>query len=95
MPRFLKGAAMSDRVYLLLNVAEGKADQVAGRLRHLAGVRMVDLIEGQADVIAVVEAPERHELAKLTVQALSSVETVIEDLQLLPARNGPGSLNSI
>ena len=79
---------MSDRVYLLLDVAEGKADQVAGKLRHIAGIRIVDVVEGQPDVIAVVEAPERHKLAETTMRVISSVENMIEDLKLLPARDG-------
>jgi len=87
---------MSDRVYLLLDIMDGKADQAAGKLRRIAGIRIVDVIEGQPDVIAVVEAPERHNtLAELTIQAISSVETMIEDLQLLLARDGLGSHNSL
>ena len=86
---------MSDRVYLLLDVAEGKADQVAGKLRRIAGIRIVDVIEGQPDVIAVVEAPERLRLAEITMQVFSSVENMIEDLKLLPVRNGRGSRDSI
>ena len=82
---------MSDRVYLLLDVAEGKADQVAGKLRNIAGIRIADVLEGQPDVIAVVEAPERHIVAELTIQAISSVENMIEDMKLLPARNGLNS----
>ena len=84
---------MSDRVYLLLDVAEGKADQAAGKLRRIAGIRIVDVIEGQPDVIAVVEAPEQHSLAEITIQAISSMETMIEDLQLLTARDGVDSQN--
>jgi hypothetical protein len=36
----------------------------------------------------VVEAPERQRLAKLTVQAISEVEMMAEDIQLLPAHDG-------
>ena len=86
---------MSDRVYLLLNVAEGKAEQVAGKLKHITGIRIVDLIEGQPAVIAVVEAPERHRLAELTIRAISSVETMIEDMRMLPARVRPGRNSSL
>jgi putative ubiquitin-RnfH superfamily antitoxin RatB of RatAB toxin-antitoxin module len=45
---------------------------------------MADPLEGPPDVIVVVEAPERQRLADLTVQALSSVETMIENVRLLP-----------
>jgi hypothetical protein len=80
-----------DRVYLLLDVAEGKTDHVAGKLKRIAGIRIVDVLEGKPDVIAVVEAPERNRLAEITMRVFSSVENMIEDLQLLPARDGPSS----
>ena len=86
---------MSDRVYILLDVMDGKADQVAEKLRHIAGIRIVDVVEGQPDVIAVVEAPARHRLGEITMWVISSVETMIEDLKLLPVRNGLGSHNSL
>ena len=47
------------------------------------------------DVIAVVEAPERQRLAEITMQVISSVENMIEDLRLLPVRNGLGSHDNI
>jgi hypothetical protein len=86
---------MSDRVYLLLDVVDWKADQVAGKLRRIAGIRIIDVLEGQPGVIAMVEAPERHRLAEITMRVISSVETMIEDLKLLPVRNGLGSHDSL
>ena len=86
---------MSDRVYLLLDVAEEKADHVAGKLRRITGIRIVDVIEGQPNVIAVIEASERQRLAKITMRVVSSVENMIEDLKLLPVRNGLGSHDNI
>ena len=86
---------MSDRVYILLDVLDGKADQVAEKLRHIAGIRIVDVIEGQPDVIALVEAPERQRLAEITMRVFSSVENMIEDVELLPARDGIGRHDSI
>ena len=85
---------MSDRVYLLLDVIEGKAGQVAGQLRSISGIRLVDVIEGQPDVIALIEAPERKKAADLVMQAISSVEDMIEDMKLLPARKEIDSRNS-
>ena len=79
---------MSDRVYLLLDVTEGKAEQVAGKLKCMASIRIVDVLEGQPDVIAMIEAPERHELAETAMRVIASVETMIDNLKLLPARDG-------
>ncbi len=75
---------MSVRAYILLCLAKGNPTLVAQVLRQKPGVLMADPLEGPPDVIIVVEAPERQKLADLTVQALSSVETMIENVHLLP-----------
>jgi hypothetical protein len=74
-------------VYILLNAVEGKASQVAQMLRGRAGVRMVDVLEGLPNVIMVLQARSRQQLAEFTNQALSSVESLTEDVQVLPVRN--------
>ena len=77
-------ASTSVRAYILLHLAKGNPDRVARALRRKPGVLMADPLEGPPDVIVVIEAPERQRLADLTVQALSSVETMIENVRLLP-----------
>jgi len=79
-----KSEEKSVRAYILLRLAKGNPEQVAQALRRKPGVLMADPLEGPPDVIVVVEAPERQRLADLTVQALSSVETMIENVRLLP-----------
>jgi len=75
---------MDFRAYLLLHVAEEKSKEVARLLRQKPGVLMADIVEGPPDVIAIIEASERKVLADLTVQALSSVENMLENVRLLP-----------
>jgi len=65
---------------------DGKAEQATEVLRKRPGVVMADALEGPPDVVIVMEAPERQQLAKLTVQALASVETITERVSLLPNR---------
>jgi len=49
--------------------------------------------EGPPDIVMVVEAGGRRLLAELTIEALSSVENMTGDLQLLPvAANAKGSV---
>jgi len=79
-----KAASMSVRAYVLLHLAKGNPALVAQALRRKPGVLMADPLEGPPDVIVVVEAPERQKLADLTVQVLSSVETMIDNVRLLP-----------
>ena len=77
---------MGTKVYVLLNVMDGKSEEVAQILRGKPGVVKVDQLEGTPEVITVVEAYDRQELAELTMQVLTSVENMTEGLQLLPTR---------
>ena len=79
---------MNAKVYVLLSVKEGKAKQVVQTLRSSAGVQLLDVLEGPPDIIMMIQARERRRLAELTVKALASVESITEDLQLLPTPDG-------
>lgn len=76
------------RVYILLDVIEGKAEEAAETLRGNPGVRLADVLEGRPNVVAVLEARSRRQLAELTNHALALVEGVTENLQMLPTVNG-------
>ena len=78
---------MGNRVYLLLDIVDGMAEQVAQVLRESPGVATAETIEGPPDVVVVIEAPKRQRLAKYTSDALALVEPLIENLHLLPVRN--------
>lgn len=75
---------MSVRVYVLLNVTDEKAEPVIQTLRNKPGVTLVDRLEGPPDVVLLAEAPNRRKLAKLTIEALTSVESMTEDIWLFP-----------
>lgn len=75
---------MGNRAYILLDIVDGRAEQAIKVIRKSAGVVMADALEGPPDVIIVMEAPERQQLAELTVQVLASVETMTEHVCLLP-----------
>jgi len=77
-----------DRVYMILDIMEGKHGEAVQNLQANPGVQWVDVLEGQWDVIVVIEASNRQRLARLLVQSLASVENITEDLQLLPAHDG-------
>ncbi len=80
------GDTMKDRAYILLDILNGKAEQVAQSLKRNKGVVSVDVLEGPPDIILVLEASGRQKLAELTIQALASVESVTENMKLLPAQ---------
>ena len=85
---------MGDRAYILLDIMDGKVEQATEALRASPGVVMADALEGSPDIIVMMEAPERQQLAKLTIQALTSVETMTEHVCLLPARDKLNSATS-
>jgi uncharacterized protein with GYD domain len=84
---------MSAKVYVLLDIKDGRAEQVAQVLRESPGVAMADVLEGPPDVIMVIEAEERQQLAKLTIQAVGLVETTTENVCLLPVKHGLNTSN--
>jgi len=78
---------MTNRVYVLLHVREGKADEAFRTLHGKVGVRLLDILEGLPNVIMMLQARDRQRLAKLTIEAVASVEHLTEELQLLPMRD--------
>lgn len=78
---------MDEKVYILLNIVGGKAEQVVQILQGNPGVVMADAVEGPPDVVIVMEAPNREQLAKLTNQVLALAETITEHICLLPVRD--------
>jgi hypothetical protein len=82
---------MNDKVYVLLDTVDGKDEQVVQALQEIPGVVIAEALEGPPDVILVMEASERQHLARLTVQAIAAVESMTEQVHLLPTR---GKLNT-
>jgi len=78
---------VNERVYVLIDAIEGKSGQVAKMLRGQPGVKMVDLLKGPPDIIVMLQAHSRLKLAELTDRALTSIETMIDNQQLLPVQN--------
>ena len=78
---------MSARVYILVNIANDNSDQVAQTLHHRPGVVAIDLLEGPPDLLIAMEAPDRDSLAQLTIKVIASMETEVEDMQVLPVRD--------
>jgi histidinol dehydrogenase len=77
---------MSKKVYIMLDVAEGKDRDVLRSLRGKIGVVSVDSLEGPSDIMVLCEADDRERLARLTVDVLSSIEHVTEDFSTLLVR---------
>jgi len=86
---------MSPRVYVLLDIMVGKSDRVTQTMRNKPGVILADELEEQSRIIMVVQADDREKLARLTIQAIDSVESMIDGIQLLPAKNEGSAYSSL
>lgn len=71
----------------MLETANGHSEEAAEVLRLNPGVVAVDVVEGKPDVIVVMEAGDRQELAQLLMQVISCVENTTEDARILPVRD--------
>jgi len=78
---------MSARAYILLDIVDGKSEQVAEVLQHIPGVVISDCLEGRPDVLVLVEASDRPKLAELLMPVLSAIDNVTEGLRLLVSRD--------
>ena len=78
---------MSARVYITLDTAGQEPDQVILTLRGKKGVVIADRLEGYPHVLIALEAADRKRLLALTTKTLSYLETVGDDISLLPVRS--------
>ncbi len=67
---------MNDKACILLDIVDGKAEQIAQALQGSLGVVIADAVEDPPDVIIVMEIPNREQLAKQTNRAIASVESM-------------------
>lgn len=73
---------------MILDITDGKHSEAVRSLQASPGVWRVDALEGQRDVITLIKASNRMRLAKRLVRALASIETITDDLQVLPIYDG-------
>jgi len=78
---------MCARIYVLIDAADERADEMLATLRHRPGITQVDRVEGPPDIIMIMEADEVRELATMTVQAMASVEHLTSGIQCLPVND--------
>lgn len=77
---------MNSRVYILLDVLEGRPGEIVENLRCQAGVVVADVLEGSPNIALMIEATNRRKLARPAIQAIASIENVIASIRLLPTR---------
>lgn len=61
------------RAYILIDTAVGTIETVQESLRDLAGVRTVDIVTGDFDLIVVAEAPNAQDIGRLVMRDIHGI----------------------
>jgi len=64
------------RAFILIEAQVGKSQEVAAALRSMPGVPSVDIITGDFDIIAIVEAPDMASMADIVTGQVQSTPGV-------------------
>ncbi len=76
---------MAARAYILIETQVGKSPDVAVALRSLPGVPSVDIITGEFDIIALVEAQDMVSMADLVTGQVQSIPGVTRTITCVAA----------
>ena len=68
------------RAYILIQTDAGRAADVAGSIRGLAGVISTEAVIGLYDVVVLVEATDVDALGQLVVTSVQPVEGIVRTL---------------
>ncbi|HTW88110.1 MAG TPA: Lrp/AsnC ligand binding domain-containing protein [Candidatus Binataceae bacterium] len=73
------------KAFILIDTSPGKAREVTGKIRQVAGVSAAHAVTGPHDIIAVVDAADVSALGELVVQRIQSVTGVNRSLTAIVA----------
>ena len=76
---------MTTRAYILIETQVGKSRDVVTALRALSGVPSADIITGDFDIIALVEAADMVSMADLVTGRVQSIPGVIRTITCVAA----------
>jgi len=74
---------MSVRIYLLLDVVNGKQARAMELLKSKPGVKLVDSLENSPDLIAVIEAPSMALLGEAIMPVIDCIDGITQNLKIL------------
>ena len=76
---------MVARAYILIETQVGKSRDVLAALQALSNVPSVDIITGEFDMIALVEAPDMMAMADLVTGQIQSIPGVTRTITCVAA----------
>lgn len=82
---------MSRKAYVLIDVEKGEAGSVAVELSGKPGILATDVILGNHDVVAIVEADDVDQLVRIVRNEIIAADGVVRTDTLLVVSGHPGS----
>lgn len=76
---------MTTRAYILIETQVGKSRDVLEALRSLSGVPSADIITGDFDIIALVEAADMVSMADLVTGKVQAIQGVTRTITCVAA----------
>ena len=76
---------MAARAYIFIETQVGKSRDVATALKALSGVPSVDIVTGEFDIIALVEARDMVAMADLVTGQVQSISGVTRTITCVAA----------
>ena len=76
---------MATRAFILIETQVGRAKQVARELRAFEGVISADVVTGNFDIIALIEAPDMSALADLVTGQAQGIRGVLRTITCVTA----------
>ena len=67
---------MSRKAYVMIDVEKGQSGSVAAEICRLSGVVSVDVVFGQHNLIAIIEADNLDKLAKIVREEIATADFV-------------------
>ena len=68
---------MTTKAYLLIETAVGKTRDVAGMLREIDGINIVDVVTGPYDIIAVIDGADMAVVGNVVTERIHTVSGVV------------------
>jgi|TARA_Y100001001_G_scaffold98656_1_gene96459 DNA-binding Lrp family transcriptional regulator len=68
---------MTTKAYLLIETAVGKTRDVAGMLREIDGINIVDVVTGPYDIIAVIDGDDMAVVGNVVTERIHTVSGVV------------------
>ncbi len=74
---------MKTRAYILIETSVGSTANVAERLRNIEQMKVVDMVTGPFDVIAVVEADNLVEIGGIVSSDMHKIDGIVKTITSL------------